>query len=362
MDLKRSPPSDCEVRAIIKFLTAENVSASQIYARLCNVFNQNHIMSLRSVQKWRKQFLEGRTDIHDEARAGRPSDTIEETVRCVRALLEEDRRHTITDLHHEIETHFLHETSRTTIHRALVEHIGMRKVCARWVPRELTEQHRKNRMGAALELLSSYHELGDDYLQRIVTGDETWVHYWTPETKKQSSVWKLPEEPAPKKFKERPSAGKIMATVFWDYRGVILVEYTPPGTTVTKDTYFDTLVRLKEAIRRKRPGLLTRGVILLHDNARPHVAGNIKWLLEDLKWIVFGHPPYSPDLAPSDYYLFPGLKNHLGGRHFATGDELRAAVDEFFAKMDAQWYAAGIDRLVLRYDKCLNQNGDYVEK
>ncbi|GBM72519.1 hypothetical protein AVEN_263464-1 [Araneus ventricosus] len=70
---------------------------------------------------------------------------------------------------------------------------------------------------------------------------------------------------------------------------------------------------LCEAIRLKRPGMLNDGVILLHDNARPHTARKTQELLQKFKWEVWSHPPYSPDLAPSDYFLFPELKEHLSG-------------------------------------------------
>jgi hypothetical protein len=67
-----------------------------------------------------------------------------------------------------------------------------------------------------------------------------------------------------------------MATVFWDHKGVLLVDFLTKGDTVNADRYCDTLSRLREAIHRKRPGLLRTGVILLHDNARPHSANHTR--------------------------------------------------------------------------------------
>ena len=161
-----------------------------------------------------------------------------------------------------------------------------------------------------------------------------------------------------------------MVTVFWDVHGILLIEFLPdsidPVTgrkyTVNADRYFDTLVKLHEAIRRKRPGLLTRRPILLHDNARPHSAQLTQTLIRNLKWETFPHPAYSPDLAPSDFHAFPGLKKELGGQRFADEASLRVAVENYFRKMDASWYRVGIEKLVSRYDKCLNKYGDYVEK
>lgn len=90
----------------------------------------------------------------------------------------------------------------------------------------------------------------------------------------------------------------------WDQQGVLLVEFMEPGTTITAAVYCETLRRLRRAIQNKRRGKLTAGVVLIHDNARPHTAGATQRLLEQFGWDIFDHPPYSPDLAPCDFHLF----------------------------------------------------------
>ena len=136
----------------------------------------------------------------------------------------------------------------------------------------------------------------------IVQHITTWVHHYQPETKQASRQWKHKESPTLTKFKVVPSASKVMATVFWDMRGVLLVEFQEHGRTVKASSYCSLLERLKTAIRTKRKGLLTQGVILLHDNARPHTAHLTLETVEQLGLDVLPHPPYSPDLAPIDYH------------------------------------------------------------
>ncbi|GFV05067.1 histone-lysine N-methyltransferase SETMAR [Trichonephila clavipes] len=97
----------------------------------------------------------------------------------------------------------------------------------------------------------------------------------------------------------------------------------PPGTTINAAAYCQTLKRLRRAIQNKRRGMLTNGVRLLHDNARLHTALVTKALLKEFKWEVLGHPPYSPDLAPSDFHLFRNIKSHLGGKSFHDNDEIK---------------------------------------
>jgi hypothetical protein len=124
-------------------------------------------------------------------------------------------------------------------------------------------------------------------------------------------TWKHPHSPVKKKFKAVQSPEKVMATVFWDVLGVLLVDLTPPSSTINSAAYQEALKRLKAAIRHKRPGLLTKGlgVLLLHDNTRPHSAAATVNLLNSWGWVV--HPLYCPDLASSFFHPFPNTKKHL---------------------------------------------------
>ncbi len=107
-------------------------------------------------------------------------------------------------------------------------------------------------------------------------------------------------------------------------------------STVNSETYFDTLMRLRRAIQNKRRGKLSKGVKLLHDNAKPHTAKLTTALLKEFGWEVLPHAAYSPDMAPSDYHTFPGLKKDLGGKRFADDQSLKKAVEEFFEKQTAE--------------------------
>jgi len=101
--------------------------------------------------------------------------------------------------------------------------------------------------------------------------------------------------------------------VIW-FLQVLLVDFMPRNTTINADASCATLRRLRQAIQNCRRGKLSRGTVLIHDNARPHTARQTLTLLHDaFPWDTFDHPPYSPDLAPSDFYLFSKMKEHLAG-------------------------------------------------
>ncbi len=137
-------------------------------------------------------------------------------IASVRLLLYDDCHLTVRQIQYFMAKEMCIDCSHTTIHSIMKNELVLRKVCSHWVPRMLTEDHKAQRMAAALDFLMLYREVGESMLDRIVMGNETWVHHYTPSMKQQSMVWKTADEPAPKKFKAVRSARKVLYTVFWD--------------------------------------------------------------------------------------------------------------------------------------------------
>ena len=108
--------------------------------------------------------------------------------------------------------------------------------------------------------------------------------------------------------------------------------------------------------------MLTKEIVLLHDNARPHTAGQTRNLLDSFGWEVLDHPQYSPDLAPSDYHPFLHLKQHLSGKRYNDDDDVKTEVNSWLAEQAASFYTEVTLKLVERYDKCLNKLGNYAVK
>ena len=117
--------------------------------------------------KWCREFSEGRTDVHNEQMSGRPS-LISDDLQEIEGDIRANRRVTIRELHHIVP-----EVSKTTIHKAVTEKLRYRILCARWVPKILTDDHKTKRMVSALKFPTRYTQEGDEFLDSIVTGDET---------------------------------------------------------------------------------------------------------------------------------------------------------------------------------------------
>jgi hypothetical protein len=217
---------------------------AEIHHQIVSVYGD--VMNRQNVVKWCREFNAGRTDVHDEQRTGRSSLINIDLVQKVEDICA-DRCVTINELHGMIL-----EVSKSLVHEIVKKKFDYCKLCAWWVPKILIENHKKNQMGAALTFLTHYSEKGDEFLDSIVTGDESWVFHRTPESRQQSMEWRHTHSRTKRKFKMSTSTKKIMATVFWDQKGVLLGDFVPHRTTINTAAYCEILKRPRCAIQNRR--------------------------------------------------------------------------------------------------------------
>jgi histone-lysine N-methyltransferase SETMAR len=204
-----------------------------------------------------------------------------------------------------------------SIHQILHAHLGYRKVCAQWVAKHLTDEQNNLLMGICMEVLCQYQTDGEGFLEQIVTGDETWCHHFDPAMKRMSQEWRYPGSPRPRKARSSATAGKVMLTVFIDIHGPLLLEWMPVSATINTERYYDALQNLRRAIKNKRPGKLSQGVLMFHDNARPDAAHATRDTLRRFGWGVLDHPSYSSDLSQCDLSRVWAIEEDSEGQAFA---------------------------------------------
>ena len=134
--------------------------------------------------------------------------------------------------------------------------------------------------------------------------------YITITLRQSNNQWSggIGAHPAPKKNPSAKIAGKVLVSIFWDQDGFLLIDYSPKGQTTNAEYYSSLLVQLKDILKEKRRGKVTKEVLFLHDNAPAHRALATHKKLGYLGFQCLDHPPFSPHLSPSDYRPFPGLK------------------------------------------------------
>lgn len=341
--------------ANIKFCYKLKKTATETHEMLVQAYGAEAV-SRKCVYEWFRRFKEGKETVEDEPRSGRPSTSrTPNMIQEVREMLARDRRLTLRLMAEELD--ISKDTVRTIVH----EDLGMRKICSHFVPHFLTEEQKEKRMESANDFIDMCDQ-DPSFLTTIVTGDETWCYQFDPETKRQSMAWCSPSSPRPTKSRLQKSKVKTMLIAFFDNDGIIHKEFVPPGQTVNAAFYEDVLKRLLQRIRRVRPDLHKSGKwVLLHDNAPAHTAIRVRQFLAQHNVTVIDHPPYSPDLAPADFFLFPRLKSVLKGARFSDVDDIQESVTSVLKTIHKDAFSGSFQKLFERCKKCVERNGDYFE-
>jgi [histone H3]-lysine36 N-dimethyltransferase SETMAR len=301
--------------------------------------------SLSTCKRWMNKFTSGSEKMEDQPRAGRPATVMNKDLQ---QLLEEDPGQSSRQLGEQLGCHqktvlrHLHELGK--VHKASV-----------WVPHQLTEDNKLQRVTTCMSLLSRHN--CEPFLNRIIAADEKWVDYDKTSRKWQ---WLDPHEAPATTPKPDLHPKRQLLCVWWDSEGVIHFELLKKGETITATFYSSQLQRVHEELRKKRPALVNRkGVILQHDNARPHVAKLTQEKLKQLGWETLPHPPYSPDIAATDFHLFRSLQHHLAESHYDKCEDLHHDLTSFFKAKPAKFYKDGIDQLPVRWAKVVEHDGEY---
>ena len=154
---------------------------------------------------------------------------------------------------------------------------------------------------------------------------------------------------------------RVMLSAWWDFKGIVYFELLPRNQTINLNVYCRQLIKLDKEIKEKWPELATRKGVIFHQNkARPHTPLVIGKKLLEVGWEVMLHPPYSLDLAPSDYHLFRSLQNHLNGKTFDSNEAVTNELIQFFASKNQTFYESGIRQLTEIWQKVIEQNGQYI--
>lgn len=288
--------------------------------------------------------------------SGRKRKRTEDIIEAVKDLVEADRRISIG----EIRAHF--DLGYSTIQRILRDDLGLTLKSARWVPKLLSEEQKTERVRCAQAFKKLLFPFGKSGLNKIITMDETLVSFYTPETKRQSMQWLPKGSPAPIKAKVSASRTKQMVLSFFDNDGVIYQNYVPRGQTVNAEYFITIVSNFLKQLRIKRPEKCKDNDWFLHmDNAPCHKAkATMEFMLKrGIKLIE--HPPYSPDLAPADFFFFPKLKAELAGTRI-TDSSVRTVWERVTNSLTKEDFVAAFEKWEDRWDKCVKVNGDYVEK
>jgi histone-lysine N-methyltransferase SETMAR len=334
-----------EIRAVIHFLWLKNAPNQAILSELEHVYGTG-VITLRAIEKWTAAFEGGRTELADLPRSGRPRDLGK--IDAVRALIEgegylsQKKIAQILSMHHE------------TVKSILREDLNMRKVNFKWLPHMLNASQKASRVEVSRELLDFLESRPDRSLCKVYTGDETWVYFDNPRV----SMWIGADVARPTRVRRTVASTKRMFWVDFSRTGIGAVVMLPAGQSFNKDFFTGTVLpAIVEDRAQNRPKMKANGTFLHLDNARPHLT-SAQYAELGIKRLP--HPPYSPDLAPCDFWLFGHLKQCLEGRVFEDDMALRAAVTEILMSIEPEVFAKVFDEWKCRLQRCIDQGGEYL--
>ena len=339
--------SNVEQRINLKFLAKLGETPSECFALLQQVYKEETMSRARAFE-WHKRFREGREECEDDQRSGRlVTSRTDSNIDRVKQLVHADRRLTVKMICEEL------SIGRDAVWKILTENLKMPKLCAKMVPKILSKHQRQQRFTVCQDI-TEHLEAEPDLLNSVITGDETSVFEYDPETKRQSREWKSYGSPRPKKARKSKSKVKVMLIVFFDIQGIIHFEFLPQGQTVNQTVYEEILWRLVRSVRDKRRNLWEANTWALHHNNAPaHTALSICQFLAERNIATLEHPPYSPDLAPCDFFLFPKIKSVLKGTHFSDIDSIKKAVTTELKKIPENAFQECFESWKKQMHKCL---------
>jgi len=338
------------LRTVLFFCFREGETAGGAHRRVCSVFGED-ACSIATVKRWFAEWRTGSCRITDLVRTGRPQE--DNHASEIEAIFEE---------YPLASAHFIAETlgvDRRSVRRTLTEVMHMKHVGFRWVPHDLTDGVRKKRVDGARNLLEFLGAQGPRQRDHVITDDQSWIFV----RNKPDGCWV--QEDCPRPCKAKPSQGeeKVMLTVLFSRRRIWVVNFLPAGLTFTAEYMVKgVLADLEAEVLKTKPKNGLHGWWIHLDNCTSHRAALTQDYIAGLGMLSLPHPPYSPDISPSDFALFGWLKAHLKILQLSTKQELMDVITKFLMNLEESWFASVWDEWISRIKWVCDNDGEYFIK
>lgn len=301
-----------------------------------------------TVFHWYKQFNEGSFMFKDLPRGRPPSKSVNvSNISKIKVNLDKERRVTVRKLA------AVSEIPKSSVHRILSKKLQVEKLKAIRIPHKLTKKERKDRILIAEDMLAQMRSNLPDSLDEIVTGDETYL-YFEPVYMGHERQWTYKNEETPKQPKfQTLTHKKRMFFIFFNRNGDYHVDYQPENEAANATNYCNQLEKVQEKFGPK---------IVLHDDNCPiHTCNEtLEFRISNLMPRL-GHPPYSPDLAPCDFWLIRIIKKELIGHVYKTAEYLLEEVKRILDSIPKEHFERCFDEWMVRLMKCIDAEGEYIE-
>ena len=335
-------------RGIIWFCFKIGMTQTQALDNLIAVYGQE-APSLSTISNWYRNFSEGKIVLEDEEKPGRPP--IPNAAEEIRTFLNKFPYSSARQI--SIATGI----SKTRVLGVLHDELHLHHFMVRWVPHSLSDLQKSNRVEICRQLLIELKIMTPTGRSYIMTSDESWFLLNNP----YHSKWAIDQKSAGSRPRTTIGSEKSLLAIFWSFTGFYYVHAVPEGSRYNSDFIIDSLLPgIEEKISETRPVLRMAKTKLHWDNARPHIAAKTLEQLAARNVILLPHPPYSPDVAPSDFFLFGYLKNCIEGMVFQDSDELVSTIWELLIAIPQETLDRVFIEWIVRLETVVANGGEYI--
>ena len=308
---------------IIK-LTKNGDSPSVIMSKLHDEFGQ-HAPSRTCVYKWHAQVKLGVESSCEHEKPGRKPD--EELLYDIESVFENEAFASIGYISRTL------NIPKSTAHRYVTQYLGRKFKHTRWIPHLLTEEQKKLRIDACSDLVKILKACKQLNWRNIITGDQLWFTY----SYGINGAWLADEDEPPIIVDSKIKIKKIMVTVIWGVHGTYLIDVLPEKASFNTSYFIERIINPLSEKKHQIWSESSKRKIWLHlDNCRVHNSNESLEKTKDCGFKRTPHPPYSPDIAPSDFYLFGYLKTKLKGNRFDEETDLVEKIREILAQISIE--------------------------
>jgi histone-lysine N-methyltransferase SETMAR len=336
------------LKPIVQYLSLKGLNATEIHADMEATLGRN-VIGYSTITLYLRETLFCSSN-QDEPSSDIPIG-LDESDLAILSSLDENPFASVRQLSR------LTHLPRMTVYNRLTQTLGFTARHLRWVPHILSGIQKETRVELSKQLLKVLEVQEDRAWHDIITLDESWFYLTT----EHERIW-LPEGAnVPDREQPTVQTKKIMLTIAWNPHGFHVIKVLPKGRKFNAEYYaFEILEPLsrwhKAAFKKSK-----RKLIIHADIARSHTAQRCIQFMKDNKMKKAPHPPYLPDLAPSDFYLFGYIKQCLAGLSFNSGDELYNAVRGVLEHIEKTTLQSVFFEWIIRLRRCVASNGNYID-
>ena len=293
-----------------------------------------------------------RTSFQDAPREGRPVEACyQANIDQVKSLVDDDCHISTRQIEESVD---VSHGSVLNIHH---DHLKLKNLCSRWVPHELTQQNKDQRVQCATAWIENFHSTE---IRKLVFIDEKGFYLRSVGTKSSNKAWVADIYQKPKLAPRTISDKKFMAVVAMTLEGVWYCEVLENGKSINIDVYVSCIQNMHEKFVHHRQPLRYKDMILIQDNARPHVSRTTLEFIARKKITLWKQAPYSPDLNLLDRWIFSELEAQRNIVSFGSIEDLKEFLFTSMPKFTKENCAHQFHRLMTHLNDVIKCQGDYV--